>query len=46
LIALRLMMAMPYLLAVSGATALGTALVVRLFFRRGRSYLDTQGRRR
>jgi VIT1/CCC1 family predicted Fe2+/Mn2+ transporter len=46
LVALRLMMALPYLLGMSGATALVTAVVVRMFFRRGRGYLDTRVRRR
>lgn len=46
LVAPRLMMALPYLLGMSGATALVTAVVVRLFFRRGRGYLDTRVRRR
>ena len=46
MVAPRLMMALPYLLGTSGATALVTAVVVRLFFRRGRDFLDTRGRRR
>lgn len=41
-----LMMAVPYVLGVSGATALVTAVLVRLFFRRGKGYLDTPSRRR
>jgi hypothetical protein len=39
-------MAVPFLLGVSGGTALVAAVVVRLFFRRGRHFLDTESRRR
>jgi len=41
-----LTMAVPYVLVVSGGTALVAAVVVRLFFRRGRHFLDTDSRRR